>query len=59
MELNRYIDHTQLRNDARHTEIDKLIAEAKEFNFKAICSRNKLLIIIQLQRNILKLIPFF
>ena len=37
MELNRYIDHTQLRNDARHTEIDKLITEAKEFNFKAIC----------------------
>lgn len=37
MELNRYIDHTQLRNDARHEEIDKLIAEAKEFNFKAIC----------------------
>lgn len=37
MELNRYIDHTQLRNDATHAEIDVLVSEAKEFNFKAIC----------------------
>lgn len=37
MELNKYIDHTLLKADATKQEIDKLLKEAKEYNFKSVC----------------------
>lgn len=37
MERAKYIDHTILKAEARKKDIDKLIAEAEEFNFKTIC----------------------
>lgn len=37
MELNKYIDHTLLKPEAKSKDIDKLIDEAKKYNFKAIC----------------------
>ncbi|KKB26966.1 Deoxyribose-phosphate aldolase [Mycoplasmopsis meleagridis] len=36
-EYNRMIDHTLLKADAIKEEIDKLINEAKKYNFKTIC----------------------
>ena len=36
MELNKYIDHTLLKADATKQEIDKLLKEAKEYNFKSV-----------------------
>ncbi len=37
MELNKYIDHTLLKADANQIEIDTLIQEAKEYDFKSVC----------------------
>lgn len=35
--INKYIDHTNLKQDIIGKDIDKLIAEAKEYNFHSIC----------------------
>ena len=37
MELNKYIEHTILKQDATKAEVAKLLDEAKEYNFKGIC----------------------
>ncbi|WP_373438530.1 deoxyribose-phosphate aldolase [Metamycoplasma equirhinis] len=37
MELNKYIDHTNLAPSATFKDIDKLIEEAKKYNFKSVC----------------------
>lgn len=35
--LSQYIDHTQLKPETIKEEIDKIIKEAKEYNFASIC----------------------
>lgn len=37
MELARYIDHTLLRADAQKKDLDRLLMEAKEYRFAAVC----------------------
>ena len=37
MELNRYIEHTLLKQDAVKAEIINLLDEAKEYNFLGVC----------------------
>ncbi|MFC3932750.1 deoxyribose-phosphate aldolase [Streptococcus dentapri] len=37
MLLNKYIDHTLLKPEASQEQIDKLIAEAKEYDFASVC----------------------
>lgn len=37
MELKKYIDHTILATDATEQQLDKLIAEAKEYDFMSVC----------------------
>ena len=37
MELNKYIDHTNLKQDMSKKDLIKLCEEAKEYNFKSIC----------------------
>ena len=37
MELNKYIEHTILKQDATKAEVAKLLEEAKEYNFRGIC----------------------
>ena len=37
MELNKYIEHTLLKQDARKEELIKLFDEAKEYNFLGVC----------------------
>ena len=37
MELAKYIDHTQLKADARREDIKKLCEEAKDHGFKTVC----------------------
>jgi len=37
MQLNKMIDHTKLGASINKEQIDKLIAEAKEFDFKSVC----------------------
>lgn len=37
MKLNKYIDHTKLGPTITLKEIKKLIAEAKEYDFKSVC----------------------
>ncbi len=37
MELNKYIEHTLLKQDAKKAEIINLLDEAKEYNFLGIC----------------------
>ena len=37
MDINKYIDHTLLKQDSMHRDIDKLIEEAEENDFYAIC----------------------
>lgn len=37
MQLNKYIDHTLLRADASKQEIEKLCAEAKQYDFASVC----------------------
>jgi len=36
-EINRFIEYTNLRPNVKERDIDKLIREAKEYNFRAIC----------------------
>ena len=35
--INRFIEYTNLRPNVKEKDIDKLIREAKEYNFRAIC----------------------
>lgn len=37
MAINKYIDHTLLKPDATKEGIDKLLAEAKEYDFTSVC----------------------
>ena len=37
MELNKYIEHTLLKQDAKKSEIITLLEEAKEYNFLGVC----------------------
>lgn len=37
MELNKYIDHTKLGANVSKADIDKLISEAREYDFKSVC----------------------
>ena len=37
MELNKYIEHTLLKQDATESEVKKLLDEAKEYNFLGVC----------------------
>lgn len=37
MELNKFIDHTLLKADAKKEEIEKLCEEALDYNFKSVC----------------------
>ncbi|HCY06007.1 MAG: deoxyribose-phosphate aldolase [Erysipelotrichaceae bacterium] len=37
MKLNKYIDHTLLKQDATKGMFDKLCEEAKEYDFKTVC----------------------
>ena len=37
MELNKYIDHTNLKNTATLKDIEKLCNEAIEYNFASVC----------------------
>ncbi len=37
MELNNYIEHTLLKQDARKEDIVKLAREAREYEFKGVC----------------------
>lgn len=37
MKLNKYIDHTLLKTDATKADIEKLINEAKEYDFASVC----------------------
>ena len=37
MKLNKYIDHTLLKPDAQQEQIEKLIEEAKNYDFASVC----------------------
>lgn len=37
MELNKYIEHTLLKQDATREEVEKLLQEACEYNFLGVC----------------------
>lgn len=37
MELNQYIEHTLLKQDATKEELTKLLEEAKDYKFKGVC----------------------
>lgn len=37
MELNKYIEHTLLKQDATNAELVKLLDEAKEYSFLGVC----------------------
>ncbi|TPR54337.1 deoxyribose-phosphate aldolase [Metamycoplasma neophronis] len=37
LKINKYIDHTNLAPSATHKDIDKLIDEAKKYDFKSVC----------------------
>lgn len=37
MELNKYIEHTLLKQDAKKDEVVKLLEEAKEYKFLGVC----------------------
>ena len=37
MEINRIIDHTLLKPESTEEQIDKLLEEAKEYNFFSVC----------------------
>ncbi|MFP4206019.1 MAG: deoxyribose-phosphate aldolase [Spirochaetaceae bacterium] len=37
VDLARYVDHTLLKPEATAAQIDKLVAEAKQHNFRAVC----------------------
>ncbi|CEO66284.1 deoxyribose-phosphate aldolase [Streptococcus pneumoniae] len=37
MKLNKYIDHTLLKQDAKKKQIDSLLSEAREYGFASVC----------------------
>ena len=37
MKLNKYIDHTLLKQDALENQIDCLLSEAREYDFASVC----------------------
>lgn len=37
MEINKYIEHTLLKQDAKQSDLIKLFDEAKQYNFKGVC----------------------
>ena len=37
MKINQYVDHTLLKPESRQDQIDKLIREAKTYNFASVC----------------------
>ena len=37
MELNKYIDHTLLKQDATKAQIEKVCAEARQYQFASVC----------------------
>lgn len=37
MQLNKYIDHTLLKQDSKKEQIDQLLAEAKTYDFASVC----------------------
>lgn len=37
MKLNKYIDHTLLKPDTQQEQIEKLIEEAREYDFASVC----------------------
>lgn len=37
MQLNKYIDHTLLKQDSKREQIDQLLAEAKAYDFASVC----------------------
>lgn len=37
MEINKYIDHTLLKADARKEDVIKICKEAREYKFKSVC----------------------
>ena len=37
MKYNKYIDHTNLKQDATEKDIKKLCDEAKEYDFASVC----------------------
>ena len=37
MKLNKYIDHTLLKQDATEQHIDRLLSEAREYDFVSVC----------------------
>ena len=37
MKLNKYIDHTLLKQDATEEQIDRLLSEAKDYDFSSVC----------------------
>ncbi|HGJ3828898.1 TPA: 2-deoxyribose-5-phosphate aldolase, partial [Streptococcus pneumoniae] len=37
MKLNKYIDHTLLKQDAKKKQIDSLLSEAREYDFASVC----------------------
>ena len=41
MKINQYIDHTNIRKDAKKEDILKTVNEAKEYQFRGVCVRPK------------------
>jgi len=41
MKINQYIDHTNIRKDAKKEDIIKTANEAKEYEFRGVCVRPK------------------
>jgi deoxyribose-phosphate aldolase len=37
MKLNKYIDHTILKADAKKEDIKRICEEAKKYNFASVC----------------------
>jgi len=37
MELNKYIEHTLLKQDATNADVQKLLEEAVKYNFFGVC----------------------
>ena len=37
MELNKYIEHTLLKQDATTQDLNKIFEEAKKYNFRGVC----------------------
>lgn len=37
MNINEYIDHTILKRDAVQSEVQKIVDEAKQYNFRTVC----------------------